>query len=128
MITNLGSVRLQEVSPLHPSQLAFMFKHRYGYLSSLYTPEDGRYLIDDIEVERRERSQGIGKLLLRHAEQHAQILQSRVIVATIISRECIDAMSTVFGTEHVEVRDAGEYGGDGDEHLYDASAILYKRL
>lgn len=121
-------VRLHELPSKNPARARFSLKNPYGYLISHYTPEDGRYDLIDLEVERRQRGRGIGKLLLREADVHARMLQARVMTASIISRECLDAMTSVYGEEHIQVRDVGQYQPEDETDIYTTNATLYRRL
>lgn len=101
----------------------FRAERGFGRLLAKLDRETRLYYISDVDVNVPRR--GIGKALMRRSQEHAQMLGARVIAASIISRECLESMEDVFGSEHVAVTCRGDYVGEGDR---DTSAALYKRL
>lgn len=85
-----------------------------GYLTASYNEAIGIFLIADIKVDRLSRRQGIGKQLLRQALGEAQKVQAKAVVASIVSRECLEAMQVVFGEESLTIDSIGPYLGSGD--------------
>lgn len=88
------------------------------------------YTINDLDVERAYRRQGLGKLLAGLALEHARELKADIVMAGIISRECLDVMTDVFGADSVDVRNSGDYAPPGrDENFdYPTSAALFYDL
>jgi hypothetical protein len=97
---------------------------RYGSTYSTISTTDGvgfvkceldalsnEFEIAGFQVDRPR--QGIGKALLRQAEEEARSLQAHKITATIVSANCLASMVEVFGAEHIQVDKIGEYGKYG---------------
>lgn len=96
-----------------------------GAIDAVYHTADRRYAIANFDVVANARRRGIGKELLRASKQHACELGARIIFAAIISRECLDAMQTVFGEENVYVGELGDYAPEGaDTGAKPTSAVL----
>jgi GNAT superfamily N-acetyltransferase len=104
------------------------FEAEHGVLDAIYQPEVGWFCISNIDVEPQYRRQGLGKLLLRAAFTEAERLRARLIYAAITSRECLDAMSEVFGKAAIKVSHEGTYTPDGSSDRYDARAMLWSEL
>jgi GNAT superfamily N-acetyltransferase len=105
----------------------FKITAQQGYIYGAYRNAHRIYSIADFEVERRYRRQGIGRQLATAALQHAKSLEADVLMAAIVSRECLEVMEQVFGPEHIQVAARGLY--DLDEGVFDdsqrASALLW---
>ena len=89
----------------------FDFITQDGIMDSSFQPAIRLYTITNIDVIPVCRRQGIGKALLRAALLHAEELDARNIIAAITTRECFDAMSTVFG-DSVMADQVGDYTTD----------------
>jgi GNAT superfamily N-acetyltransferase len=90
-------------------------KDTQSYLYGEYDVERGEPEIGMVSVEPACRGQGLGKELLKGARREAQTLGASTITATIISRECLDAVRGVFGEGAVLVREVGSYGRSNTE-------------
>lgn len=84
----------------------------FGYVTSSHHPNSPYFLISDIEVKPEAREQGIGKGLLRLTLAEALKTDADFIIASIISKECLDAMRAVFGEASIKVDEEGTYGID----------------
>lgn len=58
--------------------------------------------------------QGIGKLLLESAKADAIQRGADIIMAGIVSRECLESMRSVFGEAALDVQKLGAYAINGD--------------
>ena len=47
--------------------------------------------------------------MLETVRSHAAAVGAKRIVASIVSRECLDAMASVFGMENITVEEEGTY-------------------
>lgn len=76
-----------------------------------YQPDTHTLHIDDCTVSKAHRGRGIGKALLAATKRYAETHQPPIhtITAVITSKECLRAMHTVFGSESITVRTAGEF-------------------
>lgn len=104
-----------------------VFSHEYGAAMVYHDTDQDRLCVDDIEVDRDKRRRGLGEALLRAVKAHAEELQVEQVTATIVSRECLDAMCRVFGVDSVQVRRLGNYAADRSTLAADfekASALL----
>lgn len=99
-----------------------------GHVTCVYREKIGQYTIAEIEVEEKYRRQGMGKMLLRSSLEHAKQIKASYLVSFIISRECLDAMTSVFGVENVQITQAGRYGDDVVTEEDATSAMLYYEL
>lgn len=80
----------------------------------------------DLQVTRQRR--GIGKLLLQSGLEHAAEVQADYIESMIISRECLQAMRSVFGHERLTVEREGKYNSEIISDADVTSAHLYYPL
>ncbi len=96
-----------------------------GKIDAVYHTDEMRYTIANFDVDSDKRRQGIGKHLLKASQEHARELGAKVIFSAIISRECLDAMTRVFGEESVLVAEVGEYASnDGSESPATTTAAI----
>ena len=98
---------------------AIVFDHTCddGYLLAHYRPKTDTYAIDDFEVSLGQRRKGVGAQLLKSAKMTAESIGASRVTATIISKECLSAMSRVFGAQNISVRREGEFAPVGrDSH------------
>ena len=96
-----------------------------GGIDAVYHPKELRYTIANIDVYSHRR-RGVGKELLRVSQSHARELGARVIFAAIISRECLDAMTSVFGEEFIYTSQVGTYAPAGADYgKVPTSAVLH---
>lgn len=101
----------------------------YGETNSIVVPSESRMTIACFDVRREFRCQGIGKALLRKTRDEALRRDVHLIIASIISRECIDAMVSVFGPEAVHIAPMGTYDATaGGYEQGDAGAVLLYTL
>jgi GNAT superfamily N-acetyltransferase len=97
----------------HGNRMVYEFETTHGMLDSVLDPAIGWLGIANIDVERGHRRQGIGKALLRAALEFAQEQDVRYVHAAIISRECLDAMVSVFGEDALQIKNTGSYEEEG---------------
>ena len=98
--------------------IEFSYGHGIGEALAYISPQTSRLNIDTIKVHHRARNQGIGKAILRSIKNLAHETDIHIVTATIISRESIDSMTSVFGEDAVVIRKRGEYGfAESGEHL-----------
>ncbi|MGH7241382.1 MAG: hypothetical protein ACREGB_03750 [Candidatus Saccharimonadales bacterium] len=90
----------------------------------------GYYTIANLDVAQGFRQLGLGKRLVGIAFEHAQRLKAQVLVSAITSRECLDVMESVFGSEHLSIYELGEYAPAGQDVAPDSptSAALWYEL
>ena len=87
-------------------------------LTANFFPETREIDIEDFNVSKGFTDSGRGKALLKELLEESRRIGAVVIEGSpIISRECLDAVSAVFGREHVDVRVVGEYG-ESDTHAH----------
>jgi hypothetical protein len=67
-------------------------------------------------------------MLLHTAKDHAQDIGAKAIVAAIISRECLDAMESVFGEEAINVETRGDYASQVADQCKDKPTSAYLML
>ena len=67
--------------------------------------------------------QGYGKELLHRAADHAASLGATAIDASIVSRESLDTMKSVFGEEFIDIESVGPYGDK--KQKYTRAQLLY---
>lgn len=92
----------------------YIVEHPHGYVSFLLERETGLVEIDDGWVDPDFTRRGIMKNMLRYTTQVAHEIGGRVLSASIVSREGLDAMRSVFGEEHITVNREGNYGDPPD--------------
>jgi GNAT superfamily N-acetyltransferase len=106
----------------------FTYNSSDGEASTYIDPRYNRLHIDSINVNYRLRNQGIGSAILRAIKNFAHETNIDVVTATIVSRESLDSMTSVFGEESVRVRKTGDYGfiqkGERRNAIDPASASL----
>jgi len=108
-----------------------------GTRSQLYTLEDDKSLIDvtfdpltrwlciaNVDVKPQYRRQGLAKIMLLEAVNLAEGLDATLIYSAIISRECLEAMESVFEQDAIRIVNRGTYTLPGERERYDANAIL----
>ena len=105
-------VRIEHIGP-HGDGDLYDLSNDYGYIDAIYSP-DGIYQISSIVVSSRRK--GHGQNLLRKSEEHARELGARKIGAVIISRECLEAMTRVFGEDSLTVLQRGEFTPEGHDY------------
>lgn len=106
----------------------YSIKTEGGNIDATYRNTEQLYTIANFDVHHDHRRRGVGKELLRASQAHARELGAHVLFAAIISRECLDAMITVFGEESVRVGQIGTYALKGkDKGDEPTSALLIYR-
>jgi hypothetical protein len=100
----------------------------HGHLDASFDPFIKWVCISNLDVDTDFRRQGIGKMLLRESITLSQELNANLIYAAIISRECLDAMRAVFGTEHISVVNEGEYETPDTKPAFVTCAMLHYDL
>jgi GNAT superfamily N-acetyltransferase len=102
----------------------------FGGLETTYRTNCGWYQLVNLDVDPDHRRQGIGKGLLMTGLEHARKLNATKVIASIISRECLDAMTSVFGEEHIDICKKGDYAEPGTDsnHFDKTEAVLYLEL
>jgi hypothetical protein len=96
-----------------------------GYLKSSHRFCDNTYEIHDYYVYGVYRGQGFGKELLHVALEQAKVLGARAVTASnIITRESVDAISSVFGSDNLTIEVLGEYAPEGEEPRNSAKASM----
>ncbi|MBC7708104.1 GNAT family N-acetyltransferase [Polaromonas sp.] len=81
-----------------------------GELTAVYDNNTGTLNIKDVAVKEYFTRHGIGKNLVRIARDQAIELGATAIEATLASRESVDLMTSVFGSDAVTVAYLGLYG------------------
>lgn len=87
----------------------------HGNIDASYLPDHGWYTIANFDVDQDVRRNGIGKQLLSASKEHARALGASVIMSAILSRECYDAMASVFGEDNIDVYTLGNYAPEGKD-------------
>lgn len=88
----------------------FVISSELGYLAGSFDPPTGYFYISDLEVRPvKARGHGVGKKLLEASKEEARRAGAKYMWAIIMSREALDAMTSVFGDESVRVDRVGEY-------------------
>ena len=107
----------------------YLLTTKYGGIDALYNKDTKHYTIANFDVDRSARREGIGKNLLDTSKIHARELGAEIIKAAIISRECLDAMSAIFGEDSIIIDQKGEYAPIGQD-ISDTptSAMLWHEL
>ena len=116
------------LSPHRPSIDLYEMRCDNGELDATYDSEIRWFNIANLDVGLRHRRNGIGKLLLRESLVLAEELDAKLIYAIIISRECLDAMRSVFGDKWISVHNEGSYAAEENFGIDRASAILHRDL
>ena len=80
-----------------------------GEADSIFRSDIRLFTITNIDVLPEHRRQGIGKVILENMKAHARELGAVTIMSAILSRECLDAMVSVFGDEYINVAEEGTY-------------------
>lgn len=106
----------------------FELSTEHGSLDATLHAITGWFGIANVVVDVDYRGRGIAKSLLRQALSVAEAHDARLIYASVISRESIDAMRSVFGDEAVQVDEMGTYTPSDEPDRYDASACLSVHL
>jgi GNAT superfamily N-acetyltransferase len=99
------SIRLDERDLFHIAT-------EHGSIEATFSNSAGWYTIASFDVDAEHRRKGIGKELLRASLDHARSVGASYIMAAIISRECHDAMTAVFGEESISTESLGSYEQD----------------
>jgi GNAT superfamily N-acetyltransferase len=105
----------------------FDFEVPHGSMNTIFLPGARFYVIDNIDVEQPHRRQGIGKMMLRGALEHATEIHADLIISAVVSRECLQAMRGVFGPEALEIEKEGIFGmnEDYDNYMKTSAALHY---
>lgn len=98
----------------------------HGWLETVYRRQIRQYTLANIEVTKQRES--IGKFLMESGLQHARRLKASYVVGLIISRECLDAMTHVFGEENIQVNERGKYASEIHSDKDTTSAMLYYEI
>lgn len=86
-----------------------IFSHQHGEVATYLDTDHNILVVDDIEVASAERGNGIGTAMLRAVYNLASGSGVSEVRAVIVSRECLEAMRTVFGVDNVVVRREGDF-------------------
>lgn len=90
------------------------------------------YEIADYHINSESRGEGYGKELLKVALEHARIMGALAVTASdIVSRESIDALSRVFGSDSVAVDNLGDYVSPdrhGSHNAYGSRATMLRPI
>jgi len=103
----------------------FAITTKHGSLDATFRPEIAWFCIANVDVERRFRGRGTAKMLLEQSIKTAKENEAALMYSAITSRECLDAMTTVFGLEAIKVTEQGTYTPDGEVDRHDTSAALW---
>jgi GNAT superfamily N-acetyltransferase len=105
----------------------FDFEVPHGTMNTIFLNGARFYVIENVDVEQPYRHQGIGKMLLRGALDHATEVKADLIIANITSRECLQAMRAVFKEESLDVEKEGVFGHSKDYNspLKTSAALHY---
>src|SRR5262249_28742427 len=95
-----------------------------GLLIASYRGRTREFFIFGIDVNSEQRGQGEGKRLLSAALEVARQIGALSITSSVTSRECLAAMSKVFGQNALEVVTEGTFTPSGEECRYDTLAFL----
>lgn len=104
-----------EDRPGESPKLTFEYTCGDGNLDCEYSTADDSFCIDDLYVEHTSRKRGIGKQLLRAAKHTAETIGSHDVYAYIHSKECLQAMTRVFGSENIRIAADGDYAPTGED-------------
>ena len=91
----------------------FRFLAHQAGMTTVFYPDSRIYSIFMLLAEPDARKHDLGKRLLHLAWDHALQLEATTMLASIISRECLEAMTSVFGEEHLDVRLKGSFATQG---------------
>lgn len=128
MTTHIPEITIHHESTYGTADIYHLVTEKGG-VEAVYHTDERRYTIANFDVDVKARRRGIGKELLRASQTHARELGAKVVFAVIISRECLDAMRSVFGEESVFVAEEGGYdSGEGAEPKARTSAVLEVRF
>lgn len=100
----------------------------HGAIDAVHNKNTGIYTISNFDVDPGFRRHGLGKAMLRFALEEARQRQARVIVASIISQQSLDAMRSVFGDNSVMVHDETNYSEEDPDEIVPANAVLWYPL
>jgi hypothetical protein len=124
--SNLSIINLHEEPHYHFNK--YRFECEEGYLSSTFHKGERLYIIDNYRVKPDQRNNGYGKDFLRTSLEHAISLGSTAVAAIqITSRESLDAIETVFGSDHLTIHNRGSYACDlqPDEALSTSARFFF---
>lgn len=96
----------------------FELKVDHGYADVSFETITSWMGIANIFVEAEFRRQGRAKALLGHVALMAEEFDAKLIYASIVSRESIDAFVAVFGEDNVSVDRLGSYGSIGGAQAF----------
>ena len=108
------------------TNVLYTFTTEHGFLDASHQPTVGWFGIANVDVEPPFRRRGIGKALISCAFERA--LDAKMIYAAILSRECLDAMASVFGQEAVSIQELGSYTPADQPDNYNTHASLFLEL
>lgn len=97
----------------------------HGSLNAVFDPRSGLFGISNVDVDGNFRRRGLGKAMIQEAYDFAQSIGAGCIYSAITSRECLDAMRSVFGDDVISVSREGTYGVEGEKDHRDAGAFLW---
>ena len=83
--------------------------------ASGHTNVDGEFIIDNLDVPKGRRREGLGKQILRATLAEARKTDALCIRSCIISAECLAAMRAVFGEDAIEIIQQSPFGALPDE-------------
>jgi GNAT superfamily N-acetyltransferase len=109
-------------------RIVYTFTTDHGMLDGTFSPEARDFCIANVDVDSSSRRQGIAKALVSSAIEEAKDIGALIIYAGLISRESIDLMTSVFGSDVVQVRNEGTYTPEGEPDKSDASGVLWVEL
>ena len=93
-----------------------------------FLPEIGRFVTGNLDVQPEYRRIGIATALLNTALAEARTVGASSFFSLIISRECLDLETAVFGDEAITIRELGTYKPDGEPERFDTRASLLLEL
>lgn len=99
-----------------------------GFVEASRDERAGWFGIANLQVEPQSQRRGVAKDLLRRVLDVAKEDKAQLVYAGIVSRECIDAMRSVFGGSAVTVGEMGSYTQAGQPPRQDASASLSYKI
>lgn len=105
----------------------YAFDTDHGSMLTTFRTIPRMYYIVLLGVDQGHQRRGIGKSLLRAGLAHAEELDASRIHSKIVSRECLDAMRSVF-SDAVTVEQLGDYRDKEDYPKHATSATLHYEL
>lgn len=105
-------------------RIVYTITTQHGSLDATFRPNVEWFCVANVDVERAHRRQGIAKLLLQVALEKARQDGAKLVYSAVTSRECLEAMKTVFGEEAISIEREGTYTPKGEPERHDTAAYL----